>query len=225
MDLARMKQCLAGLYGAESMQSLITEETGSSLSLYFNDIIPVSGDTRKVRSVRMSASSWEMIDDPDFPLDQDRQVRIPQIRKYFPASIAIRFHSGPSVNTPISDERDLVKLLIKLYPARLTIDQLIAKTEREAEELRLKEEKEAEEFRLKLVREAEERRIQTIKRRTLASIRIDRDLVQRLVSEIVLTSRQTPGCDIALVGKGEFLQYVNKAINQTIFSLSDELGF
>ena len=209
-----MKQCLAGLYGAESMQSLITEETGSSLSLYFNDIIPVSGDTRKVRSVRMSASSWEMIDDPDFPLDQDRQVRIPQIRKYFPASIAIRFHSGPSVNTPISDERDLVKLLIKLYPARLTIDQLIAKTEREAEE-----------FRLKLLREAEERRIQTIKQRTLASIRIDRDLVQRLVSEIVLTSRQTPGCDIALVGKGEFLQYVNKAINQTIFSLSDELGF
>ena len=139
-----------------------------------------------------------MVDDPDFVKDAEHQIRIPQVEKVIPpGSIKICFDNGDPVRTPFIDERDFIPKMMQLYPSRLTIDQLIVKAE---QELR-------------------------ILQNTIGSIRVDRGLIKNLVSQIVLTSSMTPGCNLAVVGKDIFIQSITKVIDQTILSIADEIQF
>jgi hypothetical protein len=212
MEFDDLKRCVIGLYGPE----MIVRQHNPSLDLYFNTTVPVlNPNIQIVRSVVVTASESKLVNDPNADHDSGRQVPIRKVTKYFPASIKIQFtHGDAQIISPILNQQQFIKSMMEIYPATLTINQLIAEADKKANELRIQNR-----------REAEERRIQNIKQTTIQSIQIDKALLKRIVSEAIQISSQAPGCDIALVGKEAFLQSIREKAYIEMTKIGDTIPF
>ena len=201
MNLGDIKNCLAGLYGTDLMAAFILKDTGKSLLLYFNDVIPTAPPGKK-DSVAINASTIERVDDPNWIPDPDRHgYQIPQVTQVRPASIRIA-----GICKPFDSQPELVRLMMTLYPARLTIEQIIMKTQREEEELRQQQQR----------------------RRTAESIHVGaqsaRNAFKMMVSQIVARSIETPGCDVGLLGKTAAWEEIISALGR-MEGIMDEINF
>jgi hypothetical protein len=212
MDFDNLKKCVIGLYGHE----MIVGQHNPSLDLYFNTSVPVlNPNTQIVRSVMITASESKLVNDPNVDLDTGHQVSIPKVTKYFPASIKIQFTKGDAqIISPILTQQQFIRSMMEIYPATLTINQLIAEADKKANELRIQNR-----------REAEERRNQITKQTTIQSIQINKALLKSIVSEAIQISSQAQGCDIELVGKEAFLRSIREKVYSELISIGDTIPF
>ena len=210
MEFESLKRCLIGLYG----QDIIIGEERPSLLIYFNADIPVLGtEARTVKSVKITAGEFRVIDDPTVTRTE-QQIAIPQIRKYFPASITIQFKGFVNIISPILNQLAFIESMKKMYPVILTLSVLIAKASNEAEMNRIRS-----------LQEDEKLRIRNINQITINSIRINQVLLSQLISKAIQTSKDTPGCDVALVGRETFLREVRDKVYREMLTISDTIEF